>query len=216
MPTTLYVVRHGITDWNATSRLAGRLAGVSLSDEGRREADAVARRLASVPLRAVCASPLDRARETAELIARPHGLPVVLDEAFHEREYAAWQGALSVEIRAQYPEEVRAVARGETVAGVESVDAMAERMWAGMDRLAAEFPDAAVAVVSHADPIRALIARITEMPRARLRVITIDTASVSRIRRRPQRAVVDYANSRAHLEAEGTCGWPPVSPPGAV
>jgi broad specificity phosphatase PhoE len=215
VPTTLYFVRHGITDWNATSRLAGRLAGVPLSEDGRREANAVARRLASVPLRAVRASPLERARETAELIARPHDLPAIPDEAFLEREYAVWQGAFSVEIRARYPDDVRAVARGETVAGVESVDAMAERMWEGMDRLAAEYPDAAVAVVSHADPIRALIARITGMPSGRLRAITIDTASVSRIRRRPQRAVVDYANSRFHLEAEGACGWPPV-PPGAA
>ena len=126
MPTTLYFVRHGVTDWNAARRLAGRLAGVSLSGDGRREAEAVAR------------------------------------------------------------------------------------------RLAAEHPDGAVAVVSHADPIRALIARVASVPPERLRAITIDTASVSRIRRRGPRAIVDYANSRAHLEGPGACGWPSPQQSGAV
>ena len=209
MPTTVYFVRHGITDWNAAHRLAGRLPGVSLSAEGRREADAVAGRLAALPLRAVVSSPLARTRETAERIARPHGLPVMLDDAFHEREYAAWQGLFSAEIHARFPEDARAVARGEPVAGVESVGAMAERMWAGMERLVLAHPDAAVVVVSHADPIRALIARVVGMPPARLRAVTIDTASVSRVRRRAHRATVDYANSRTHLEPPGACGWPP-------
>ena len=214
MPTTLYFVRHGVTDWNAARRLAGRLAGVSLSGDGRREAEAVARRLAAVPLRAVVSSPLDRARETAETIARAHELRVVVDEAFQEREYAAWQGLFSSDIHARFPDDVRAVAGGQSVAGVESVASMAERMWAGMERLAAEHPDGAVAVVSHADPIRALIARVASVPPERLRAITIDTASVSRIRRRGPRAIVDYANSRAHLEGPGACGWPSPSSPG--
>ncbi|HLN13702.1 MAG TPA: histidine phosphatase family protein [bacterium] len=216
MPTTLYVIRHGITEWNAAHRLAGRLPGVPLSDDGRREASAVSARLAAVPLAAVVSSPIARARETAELIARPHGLTVVSDDAFTEREYAAWQGLFSTEIHARFPDDARALARGEPVTGVESVRAMAERVWDGMERLVLAHPDAAVAIVSHADPIRALITRVIGMPASRLRAVTIDTASVTRIRRRAQRAVVDYANSRTHLEGAGACGWPPAAARGVV
>lgn len=216
MPTMLYVVRHGMTEWNAARRLAGRLPGVPLSADGRREAEAVAGRLAAIPLAAVVSSPIARAQETAELIARPHGLAVVSDDAFTEREYAAWQGWYSADIHARFPDDVRAVARGEPVADVESVRAMTERVWDGVERLVLAYPDAAVAVVSHADPIRAMIAHVIGMPASRLRTMTIDTAAVTRIRRRGRRAVVDYANSRIHLEPAGACGWPASAAPGAV
>src|SRR5579884_1271138 len=183
--TTVYLVRHGVTDWNVARRIAGRLPGIALSADGRREA--------------VAASPLERAHRTATAIARAHGLAVLEDPAFTEREYARWQGMLSAEIRARDRDAVDAVARGDDVPGVEPVGAMAARMWDGMERLVAGHPGEALVIVSHADPIRALIARIVGMPPARLRALEIGTASLSRLRRRDTGAVVDFANSRAHL-----------------
>jgi broad specificity phosphatase PhoE len=197
--TTVYLVRHGVTDWNVARRIAGRLPGIALSADGRREAAAVASRLAALPIRAVAASPIERAHRTAAAIARAHGLAVAEDAAFTEREYARWQGMLSAEIRARDPDAVDAVARGDDVPGVEPVGAMAARMWNGMERLVARHPGEALVIVSHADPIRALIARIVGMPPARLRALEIGTASLSRLRRRDAGAVVDFANSRAHL-----------------
>jgi len=213
VPTLVYVVRHGMTDWNAARRLAGRLPGISLNADGRREGEALAARLSALPLRAVVSSPMDRTRETAALIAERHGLSVTLDDAFVERGYAAWQGLFSSEIRERFSEDVEAVARGEDVAGVEPADAMAERVWTGLERWVAVHPNEAIAVVSHADPIRALLVRVLGIPAARLRVITIDTASVSRIRRRERATILDYANSHTHLASPGSLGWPP---PGAA
>lgn len=212
MPTVVYLVRHGVTDWNVAHRLAGRLAGISLNPDGRREAAAVASRLAALPIRMVASSPLERAEETAELIARRHGLAVATEVAFLERGYAAWQGLPAAEIRERFRDGVEAVSRGARVPGIESVEEMAERMWAGMERLAALHADETVVIVSHADPIRALIARVVGAPPARLRAITIDTASLSRIRRRDTGAVVDYTNSRIHLDALDTPGQPPSIP----
>ena len=214
MPTLVYLVRHGMTDWNAARRLAGRLPGVPLSADGRREADAVATRLAGLPVRAVVASPLDRALQTAAVIAARHDLPVTRDDAFIERGFTAWQGMLSTEIRDRFQDDVAAVARGERVAGVEPADAMTERVWAGLERLVARHPEATIVVVSHADPIQGLIARVIGMPAARLRAVKVDTASVSRIRRRDHVTVVDYVNSRTHLESPGATGWPPSDPRG--
>ncbi len=199
MITTVYLVRHGVTEWNVARRIAGRLPGIALSADGRREAAAVASRLAALPIRAVAASPLERAHETAAAIARAHGLAVAEDASLTEREYVRWQGLFSAEIRARDPDAVDAVARGDDVPGIEPVGAMAERMWDGMERLVGGHPGGALVIVSHADPIRALIARIIGMPPARLRAIEIGTASLSRLRRRDSSAVVDFANSRAHL-----------------
>lgn len=192
-----------MTDWNAVNRLAGRLPGVSLNAQGRRDGEALAARLATVPLRHIVSSPLERAQETAALIARRHDLAVATDEAFTERAYAVWQGLLSSEIRAQFPEDVCAVAEGGTVTGVEPVDAMAARMLAGVERLAASHAGEAVVVVSHADPVRALVAHIIGMPAASLRAIPVDTASLSRLRRRDGAFVLDYLNSLSHLARRG-------------
>jgi len=195
-----------MTDWNLAHRLAGRLPGVSLNPQGRREAEALAARLASVPLRQIVSSPLDRAQETAALIARHHNLPVTTDGTFTEREYAVWQGLLASEIRDRFPEDARTDAEGGAVPGVEPVDAMAARMLAGVERLAAAHAGGAVVVISHADPLRALVARIVGMPAAALRAVEIDTASLSRLRRRERTFVVDYLNSRSHLETNGQAG----------
>ncbi len=199
MVSLVYLVRHGMTDWNAADRLAGRLPGVGLNAQGRRDGEALAARLGHVPLRRVVSSPLERAQETAALIARRHGLAVATDEAFTEREYAAWQGLLSSEIHARFPEDVRAVDEGGAVAGVEPVAAMAVRMLDGLERLAGAHPGEAVVIVSHADPMRALVARIIAAPAAALRALAVDTASLSRLRVRDGVFVVDYLNSRSHL-----------------
>ncbi len=200
MVTFVYLVRHGMTEWNAAARLAGRLPGISLNAQGRRDAAALAARLAGVPLRRIVTSPLERAAETAALIARTTGVPVERDDAFTERAFPRWEGMLSSEIRARFPEDVRANAAGEVVPGVEPVAAMAARMTEGLLRLAGAHPGETVLIVSHADPLRALVAHIVGAPAPALRTITIDPAALSRVRRRNGLFVVDYLNSRTHLE----------------
>lgn len=206
MVTHVYLIRHGMTAWNAEDRLAGRLPGIGLNLLGQGQAAAVAERLAGIRLGLVAASPLERAQETATAIARPHGLTVATDDAFIERDYPTWQGLLGPEIRSRFPSDVRRVARGQAVAGVEPVAAMATRMRAGVERLALAHRGTALAIVSHADPIRALIVQILGMPASRLRSVAVDTGSLSRIRLRDGSLVVDYLNSRHHLTASGGAG----------
>ncbi len=76
METTIFLVRHGETVDNARQIMQGQTQG-ELNQRGREQAEQVARRLASEPLDAIVASDLHRAIETAEVIAEPHGLPVV-------------------------------------------------------------------------------------------------------------------------------------------
>jgi len=70
--TTLYFVRHGETDYNRNSIVQGRGVDAPLNERGRRQAEALARRFAAVPLDAIYASPLRRALETAEAVRRYH------------------------------------------------------------------------------------------------------------------------------------------------
>ena len=100
----LWLVRHGQTDWN----LAGRWQGQSpqapgLNETGRAQALALRSQLAGRQFAAVYSSDLLRARQTAELLADPLGLPVNLDPRLREMDLGDWEGLLSDEISARFP-----------------------------------------------------------------------------------------------------------------
>ena len=89
--TTLLLVRHGETDWNADGRLQGH-TDRPLSDFGRRQARQLADELAGEDLEAIYASDLARARETAEIVGEQLGLPVVLEPDLREKDWGTWEG----------------------------------------------------------------------------------------------------------------------------
>ena len=94
--TTLLLVRHGETDWNAEGRLQGQ-TDRPLSDFGRRQARQLADEMADEELEAIYSSDLSRARETAAIVAERLGLPVVLDPDLREKDWGSWEGLTSVE-----------------------------------------------------------------------------------------------------------------------
>jgi probable phosphoglycerate mutase len=101
----LYCVRHGESLFNAEGRVQGHL-DVHLSELGRRQAEAVARALAERPIEVVYASPLQRALETAQIIARAAGTEVLTDRQLKEINVGVFQGRLRAEINQLYPREI--------------------------------------------------------------------------------------------------------------
>jgi broad specificity phosphatase PhoE len=94
--TTLLLVRHGETDWNADGRLQGQ-TDRPLSDYGRRQARRLAGELEGEELEAIYSSDLARARETAEIVGGRLGLPVVLDPDLREKDWGTWEGLTAAE-----------------------------------------------------------------------------------------------------------------------
>ena len=90
--TTFYLIRHGHNDFLGKHKLAGRMPNVHLSSEGCRQAEALGRILSSVKFEAIYASPLERAVETAEPLAREQGLDILIREGLIEIGYGSWQG----------------------------------------------------------------------------------------------------------------------------
>ena len=91
--TTVLLVRHGRTASNAGGVLAGWTPGVSLDETGRAQSEALAARLAPVPVAAVVSSPLERCVETAQLlVASRDGQEVQLDDRLGEAHYGDWTG----------------------------------------------------------------------------------------------------------------------------
>jgi probable phosphoglycerate mutase len=106
-PTTILLIRHGETAWNAERRLQGHI-DIALNAEGERQAGALARALASERIDAVVASDLQRAWQSAQAIATVHGLPVQRDAGLRERCFGGFEGLLYAEIEQRFPVEFAA------------------------------------------------------------------------------------------------------------
>jgi len=104
MTTTILLIRHGETAWNAERRLQGHI-DIALNPAGLAQAAALGQALADEPLMAVIASDLSRAQQTAQAIAGLQGLPVQTDALLRERCYGAFEGLLYADIAARYPHE---------------------------------------------------------------------------------------------------------------
>jgi len=105
--TRVLLVRHGTTALGAEDRFAGA-TDVPLADEGREQAERLARRLASDPLIAVYASPMQRTMETATIIGRPHGLGPVARDGLREINHGHWEGLRRREVEERFAEEYAA------------------------------------------------------------------------------------------------------------
>lgn len=95
----VYIVRHGVTAWNHEGLIQG-WTDIPLSDRGRAQAERLAGALAGVRIGKILTSTLQRARETAEIVARPHGLTVEVDADLREYHCGDWEGRPYLEIRA--------------------------------------------------------------------------------------------------------------------
>lgn len=175
----LFLVRHALTPMTG-KKLSGWLPGISLSSEGVDQASHVADRLKDVPLKAVYSSPLERCYETAEQIASHHKVRVQVVEGIGEIRYGDWEGKtlaslykskLWGELKAR-PGDFR-FPNGETVR---------EAQTRGMSTIEALRPlhrSQAIAVCSHADLIRLLVAGYTGLSIDLYDRITIAPASVT-------------------------------------
>jgi probable phosphomutase (TIGR03848 family) len=157
--TLVLLVRHGQTPTTGVV-LPGRAPGLRLAEEGRRQAEALARWLATVPrVAAVYASPLERARETAAPIARALRLPLRRERGLLELDIGAWTGEKLAHV-SRRPEwaTVQRNPSGFRFPGGESFVEMQTRMIETLDRLVARHPGRRIVAVSHADPIKAALA----------------------------------------------------------
>lgn len=163
-PTTVLLVRHGQTA--TTGRvLPGRAPGLHLSDDGRRQAEAAAQRIAKLKrVAAVYASPLERARETAMPIARIRSLALRIERGLLELDVGSWTGSrLDRLSKRQEWTTVQRYPSGFRFPEGESFVEMQARVTAALARMVEHHPGGVVVAVSHADPIKAALAHALGM-----------------------------------------------------
>jgi probable phosphoglycerate mutase len=175
-----FLIRHGSNDF-VGKRLAGRLPGVHLNERGKQQADIIAQALCRIPFKAVYSSPLDRAIETAEPLAKALSLPVNLDAGLAEIDFGEWQGMFIGRLRRrkmwkvvqEKPSEMR-------FPGGESFTEAQNRVALSLETIAHQQDEKAlIACFSHADTIRLAVAHALGLPLDNFQRLNIDTASLT-------------------------------------
>ena len=152
VPTTIYFVRHGETILTPTRKFSGTGAlDPELTADGLAQAERVAGEVAKLEPHILISSPLKRARQTADAIARTTGLPVIDDTDWYELSFGSWDGKSIEEVRAESPEDYQAWLNSSSYrpGGGESYDEAAERIDAAMEKVLHLYPGKKVVVVTH-------------------------------------------------------------------
>ena len=177
----LLLVRHA-THVDFGRRLTGRASGVPLTPEGEREAAALGHRLSEERLTEIHTSPRERACATAEAIAGQTGAKLRVVEALDEIDFGDWTGAEFAALDGQPLWDGWNAARATSrTPGGESMAEAAERIAGHVAKLAADKADGRIALVSHSDMIRALVATCLGLTLDNLLRFEIAPASVSRM-----------------------------------
>lgn len=167
----LLLARHGETAWNAEGRYQGQ-SDIPLSETGEKQARALGERLRAVPISRAVASPLGRARQTAEFaLGDRHGM-LVTDPGLMEIAHGTWEGLLASEIHARDPDRLQAwrVTPHEVLMpGGESLQHVFDRAWPALVRAADGLGDGdTLLVVAHDAVNRVLLCHVLGIPFARL------------------------------------------------
>lgn len=154
--TTILIARHGQSDWNEEKRWQGH-ADRPLTERGRQQAQALADRLAHIELDAVYSSDLQRARDTAAVVAESQGLELQQLSELREVDVGSWSGLTRAEAEERFPEGFARWRDGYPGwKDGETYEAMTDRVLRAVDAIAVEHEGNRVLVVSHGGPIRAM------------------------------------------------------------
>ena len=200
------LIRHGETAHNAGGLAQGRV-DMPLSELGQRQAEAVAAHLAREQLDAVISSPLRRARQTAEAIAVRHNLSVATEPDLSEMDVGDMDGLSGPEMRARYPDIMRAWGGPEGpsvhLPNGESLEEVQVRAWSAVEHLRAAHGDSTVVMVAHNFVIATIVCRAIGLPLTHFRRFRHTVASRTVLQLRDERAVIEVLAD--------TCGLPVVA-----
>ena len=179
MPTLL-LIRHGENDFLTRNKLPGHYPNIHLNERGRSQAAELDRTLKQLPIKAVFASPLERAVETAMPLARSLQLELQFHPGLVDIDVGTWTGrswkalnrTKNGKIIQERPSQFQ-FPEGESFVQVQ------ERVVAALDSITATSRDELVAVVFHADPIKLAVAHYLGLPLDRFQLLTIFTGSVT-------------------------------------
>jgi len=199
--TRFLLIRHGQTEWNRVERFRGR-ADIGLNETGIEQAHKLARRLAEEPISALYSSPLRRALQTAQPIARALGLSVQPLEGLLDIDYGAWQGLTPQEAAQRFPalyrlwlEEPHRVRFPQG----ESLSQVRRRCLAAVEELALKHQGQTVALVSHKIVNKVLLCAILGLGEAHIWRIEQDNGCINSFEKGESGFRILFLNDTSHL-----------------
>jgi broad specificity phosphatase PhoE len=199
----IVLARHGETDWNAGQIFRGR-ADVPLNESGLRQAEMLGGYLSRFEIKAVYASPLQRAAATAAAIAEHHSLEVIKADGLVDFDYGEWQGLSRGEVMERYGELYdRWTAHPERVAmpGGERLGNVRERALAVVDDVIRKHDGGMVVLVSHRVVSKVLICALLGLDDSRFWNIRLDTGGITSFNHEEGRFALTGHNNTSFLES---------------
>ena len=198
----IYIARHGETEWNAQGRIQGH-TDIALTARGRRQAAALARRLAGVAFAAAYCSDLSRTRETAQIILGERAAPLHATPQLREYHKGVFEGLTVGEYAERYPDLYRASLVKDldfAPPGGETIRQASARMAQfTAELLSAHAAEDAVLVVGHGGSLRAVIVALLALPPEANWKFIMDNCALSIAHTYPDNAVLHLYNDTSHL-----------------
>ena len=196
----LLLIRHGENEYTRTGKLAGWTPEVHLNEKGQAQARAVAERLAGAPIKAIYSSPLERALETAQPLAKTRQLRVQKLEGLGEVRYGDWTGrSLKALARTKLWTTVQRYPAAMEFPDGETFRAVQARAVEAVETLARKHFKQMIAVVSHGDVIKLILAHYLGAPIDLFQRILINTGSISHLRLTSGAPVIVKMNEQPEL-----------------
>ncbi len=204
-PRLLYLIRHAATEANTRRPyvLQGQRTDQPLSEIGRRQAEAVRRALEDRAIDHVFSSPLRRARQTAEVLAEPHGVPIQLADDLTECDVGRWEGLSWEEVRRQdgpYLDTFEADPGTVPYSDGESFQQVQTRAVPSIQRMIRDNPQGNLVVVTHNVVARVIVAHVFGVPIAKARTIRLDNAGITIVSIADGKEKLVTLNSVLHLD----------------
>lgn len=197
----LLLARHGQTDWNATQRFQGQ-SDLPLNETGRQQAIALGKRLLHQPIDSLYASDLQRARETARILAAHHACEIYTDPRLRETSFGDWEGLTYNEIKQNDP---AALAAWEAdlyktaPPNGETLEQLAARVQSALDDIRAKHTDQTILLVAHGGPLQVLLCLVLNLSPSMYWQFHLSPASLSEIAFYPAGAILNLLNDTCHL-----------------
>ena len=198
----LYLVRHGETDWNAAQRFQGQ-TDIPLNETGCRQASVLGNRLSREHIDVIYASDLQRAHETARLIAKHHSCKIHADLRLRELGFGTWEGQTYDEIKKNTPSALAAWEADILTTAPpngETLQQLTARVGSMLSDLRVQHANQTLLIVAHGGPMQVLLCLALNLSPSMYWQFHLSPASLSEIAFYPAGAIINLLNDTCHLE----------------
>jgi len=200
--TKVIFIRHGQTSWNKDKKYQGH-SDISLNENGLRQAELVGKRLAEEKINAIYSSDLQRACQTAEMIAQHHALPIIRKQELREINFGMWEGLTYQEIMETWPEILRTMYSqpSETCPPQgESFNKVRQRVIRALQQCIAKHQNETIVVVSHGGTMRVILCAALGIDLDKMWFIRQDSTAINIIQYFEHQVVVSLVNDTCHIK----------------